>query len=343
VAERSAEDRLWWSATTGARAARILLAPFSALFAAIVWMRNALYDVRVLPVRAPRLPALSVGNLTVGGTGKTPVSSWLATRLESRGAHPAIVLRGYGDDEPLVHARLTPSIPIVVNANRLEAIERAAAAGADVAVLDDAFQHRRVARTADVVLVSADVPNASERMLPTGPFREPSTSLRRASLVIVTRKAAPLERARALVAQVGIVAPGVSTAIGHRALEAVHVEGSPPAALASISWRRVLAIAGVGNGAAFGDQLLQAGAIVRSRVYPDHHPFTAADAQSLARDLASDEIALCTLKDAVKLLPLWPREAPAIGYVSQAVIVEEREEAIDAILDLVIDARLRQY
>jgi tetraacyldisaccharide 4'-kinase len=342
VAERSVEDWLWWSTTAGARVARVLLAPFSALFAVIVWMRNALYDLRVLPVRAPRLPALSVGNLTVGGTGKTPVSSWLATRLESRGARPAIVLRGYGDDEPLVHARLTPSIPIIVNANRLEAIERAAAAGADVAVLDDAFQHRRVARTADVVLVSADVPNDPERMLPTGPFREPSTSLRRASLVIVTRKAAPLERARALVAHVNLVAPGVRTAIVHLALEAVHFEGSPPAALASISGRRVLAIAGVGNGAAFGEQLRQAGAIVRTRVYPDHHPFAAADAQSLARDLVPDEIALCTLKDVVKLLPLWPRAAPAIGYVSQAVIVEEREEAIDAILDLVIDARLRQ-
>jgi tetraacyldisaccharide 4'-kinase len=342
VAERSVEDWLWWSTTAGARVARVLLAPFSALFAVIVWMRNALYDLRVLPVRAPRLPALSVGNLTVGGTGKTPVSSWLATRLESRGARPAIVLRGYGDDEPLVHARLTPSIPIIVNANRLEAIERAAVASADVAVLDDAFQHRRVARTADVVLVSADVPNDPERMLPTGPFREPSTSLRRASLVIVTRKAAPLERARALVTHVNLVAPGVSTAIVHLALQAVHFEGSPPAALTSISGRRVLAIAGVGNGAAFGEQLSQAGAIVRSRVYPDHHPFTAADTQSLARDLAADEIALCTLKDAVKLLPLWPREAPAIGYVSQAVTVEEREEAIDAILDLVIDARLRQ-
>jgi tetraacyldisaccharide 4'-kinase len=342
VAERSVEDRLWWSTTAGARTARTLLAPVSALFAAIVHLRNALYDRRVLPVRAPRLPVLSVGNLTVGGTGKTPVSSWLATRLESRGARPAIVLRGYGDDEPLVHARLTPSIPIVVNANRLEAIERAAAAGADVAVLDDAFQHRRVARAADVVLVSADVPNGPQRMLPTGPFREPSTSLRRASLVIVTRKAVPLERARALVTQVGMVAPGVSTAIVHLALEAVRIEGSPPAALASIARRRVLAIAGVGNGEAFGEQLRQAGAIVRTRLYPDHHPFTSADAQSLARDLGADEIALCTLKDAVKLLPLWPREAPAIGYVSQAVIVEERGEAIDAILDLLIDARLRQ-
>jgi tetraacyldisaccharide 4'-kinase len=81
---------------------------------------------------------------------------------------------------------------------------------------------------------------------------------------------------------------------------------------------------------------------VRFRAYPDHYRYTAADAEALAGELTRDEIALCTLKDAVKLLPLWPREARAIGYVSQAVIVEERGESIDALLDLVVNARLRQ-
>jgi tetraacyldisaccharide 4'-kinase len=283
-----------------------------------------------------------VGNLTVGGTGKTPVSSWIATQLHARGAHPAIVLRGYGDDEPLVHARLTPELPVVVNANRLEAIVRAADTGADVAVLDDGFQHRRVSRDADVVLVSADAPVAPVRMLPSGPYREGMPALARASLVIVTRKAASLAQARTVAASIARVVPGVPVAIVHLALDAIHFERRAPAPLASIAQRRVLAIAGVGNAAAFGDQLRQAGAIVRMRAFTDHHPFTEADAKTLARDLGADEIALCTLKDAVKLLPLWPREAAAIGYVSQAVIVEENGGAIDAILELVIHSRLRQ-
>ncbi|MBK5189318.1 MAG: tetraacyldisaccharide 4'-kinase [Gemmatimonadaceae bacterium] len=131
-------------------------------------------------------------------------------------------------------------------------------------------------------------------------------------------------------------------AIVHLALDAVHVDDRAPAPLYSIAGQRVLAIAGVGNAHAFGEQLGQAGAIVRMRAYPDHFPFTEADAKSLARDLEGDEIALCTLKDAVKLLPLWPREARAIGYVSQAVIVEERGDAIDTILELVMNERLRQ-
>jgi tetraacyldisaccharide 4'-kinase len=342
MAERTFVDWLWWGTGAGARAMRAALAPASLVFGAIVRARNALYDRGLIPARAPRIPAVSVGNLTVGGTGKTPVSSWLATQLEGRGAHPAIVLRGYGDDEPLVHARLTPELPVVVNADRLEAIVRAADAGADVAVLDDGFQHRRVTRVADVVLVSADAPDTPVRMLPAGPYREGLSALRRASLIIVTRKAASPAQARAVAANVAGATPDVPVSIVHLALDAVHFERRAPAPLASIAMRRVLAIAGVGNAAAFGDQLRQAGAIVRMRAFADHHPFSEADAKALARDLGADEIALCTLKDAVKLLPLWPREAAAIGYVSQAVIVEENGGAIDALLDLVVHARLRQ-
>jgi tetraacyldisaccharide 4'-kinase len=343
MAERTLVDWLWWGAGAGARGTRAVLTPASMAFDAIVRARNALYDRKLIPARAPRIPALSVGNITVGGTGKTPVSSWLATQLQARGAHPAIVLRGYGDDEPLVHARLTPTVPVVVNANRLEAIARAADAGADVAVLDDGFQHRRVSRSADVVLVSADAPDAPVRMLPSGPYRERASALGRASLVIVTRKAASLERARTVASRVALAAPSVPVSIAHLALDAIHIEGEGTAPLASIANRRVLAIAGVGNSAAFAEQLRQAGAIVRMRAFADHHPFTEADAGALARDLEADEIALCTLKDAVKLLPLWPREAAAIGYVSQAVIVEENGGAVDAILALVIHARLRQH
>jgi tetraacyldisaccharide 4'-kinase len=333
---------LWRDTGPGARVARSLLLPASALFGAVVRLRNSLYDRRLLAIRTPAVPALSVGNLAVGGTGKTPVSSWLALRLQALGAHPAIVMRGYGGDEPLVHARLAPRIPVVADANRFRAIARAASQGADVAVLDDAFQHRAVARVADVVLISADARDATDRLLPSGAYREGMSALRRASLVIVTRKAASLERARAVAARLSLGTPRVSVAIVHLALESVHIGAQAPQPLASLQGRRVLAIAGVGNAAAFGDQLTQAGAIVRLLAYPDHHPFTESDAHSLAQSLRSDEMPICTLKDAVKLAPLWPREAAAIGYVSQAVIVDENGSAVDAILELVNQARLRQ-
>jgi tetraacyldisaccharide 4'-kinase len=333
VSERATIERLWWGSDRGARLARALLAPASGVFGAIVRVRNALYDRGALPVHTPLLPALSVGNLTAGGTGKTPIASWLATRLAERGAHPAIVLRGYGGDEALVHARLAPSIPVFVNADRAAGIAAASAAGADVAVLDDAFQHRRVARAADIVLLSADTPRAPVQLLPAGPYRERPRALRRASLAIVTRKAAPQERAYEVAAWARAVAPAVPVSLVHIALDAVHRADEPPMPLAMLAGRRVCAIAGIGNAGAFATQLVLAGATVRLRAFPDHHPFSAADAATLARELARDEMALCTLKDAVKLLPLWPREAPAIGYVSQTIHVEERGEAIDALLE----------
>lgn len=333
---------LWEDSGAGARLARALLLPASALFGAAVRARNWLYDRRLLAVRTPRIPALSVGNLTVGGTGKTPVSSWLARQLQARGAHPAIVMRGYGNDEPLVHARLAPTIPVVVDPNRFEGIARAAAAGADVAVLDDAFQHRALKRVADIALISADVVDAGRHLLPSGPYRERMTALRRATLVIVTRKAASLEHARAVAARASRTAPEVPLAVVQLALDSVHVGARAPAPLASLRGQRVLAIAGVGNASAFGAQLALAGATVRLRAYPDHHPFTESDARSLAGSLAGDEVPICTLKDAVKLSPLWPREAVPIGYVSQAVIVDENGSAIEAMLELVNQARLRQ-
>src|SRR5205814_8574633 len=134
-------------------------------------VREAVYAAGVLARHDPVLPTLSVGNVTVGGTGKTPVAAWIATELIERGARPAIVLRGYGDDEPLVHARLNPTVPVIVAADRVQGIARARDAGATIAVLDDAFQHRQVSREADVVLECAERWSPAPRLLAAGPLR----------------------------------------------------------------------------------------------------------------------------------------------------------------------------
>ena len=125
------------------------LTPLSWIFSTAVAVKNVLYDIGLLRARKLALPAVSVGNLSVGGTGKTPVSAWVAAELARRGARPAIVLRGYGDDEVLVHRALNPGVPVIVDADRVRGAATAKAQGATVVVLDDAFQHRRAARDAD--------------------------------------------------------------------------------------------------------------------------------------------------------------------------------------------------
>src|SRR5262245_13262679 len=186
---------MWQSEAPWATVTRALLAPASVLYGGVTGIRNSLYDRGTFASVTSSIPVVSIGNLAVGGAGKTPLSAWVASELASRGAHPAIVMRGYGDDEPRVHALLNPDVPVVVNADRVAAVQVAAARGADVAVLDDAFQHRRIARIEDIVLVSADGWTGSVRLLPSGPWRESPRALKRASFVIVTRKAASSDKA----------------------------------------------------------------------------------------------------------------------------------------------------
>src|SRR5436309_1283897 len=149
-------ERIWFDDSIVARGARLALAPPAWLYSSIVRVRGALFDRDVLHAHRSAVPVLSIGNLSVGGTGKTPLAAWAAARLRAAGARPAVLLRGYGGDEPLVHAVLNPEVPVIVDPDRVAAARKALDAGADCAILDDGFQHRRLARIADWVLVSAE-------------------------------------------------------------------------------------------------------------------------------------------------------------------------------------------
>jgi len=210
-------DRIWFGDDAIANVSRAVLLPAERVFGGIVGARDVLYDAGWLASHPTALPALSVGNLTVGGTGKTPIAAWVAAELRQRGGRPAIILRGYGEDEPLVHRILNPDVPVMVGADRVAAIAEAAALGADIAVLDDAFQHRQAQRAADLVLVSADRWTGEVHLLPAGPWREPLTAVRRASIVIVTRKAASEAKAEEVHRRLAEVAPAIPRVSVHLA------------------------------------------------------------------------------------------------------------------------------
>jgi tetraacyldisaccharide 4'-kinase len=332
-------ERLWFDDGRRARTARTTLAWASALYAGVSSVRNALYDRGVLRTHVPPVPALSLGNLSVGGTGKTPVAAWAAAALRRRGAHPAIVLRGYGADEPLVHHQLNPDVPVVVDADRVRGTATALAGGADCVVLDDAFQHRRIARVADWVLVAAEQWRDDARRLPTGPLREPVAALRRASVVVVTRKTMALDEADALADRLARAVPARATAVLHLAPEAlVSFEGTR-VPLSWLAGRRVLAVAAIGAPAAFFRQLRELGAEIDEIRWPDHHPFTATDVRRLSSRGAGREGVVCTLKDAVKLAPLWHDAHGPLWYVSQAVVVDRGSALLDASLGTILAAR----
>jgi tetraacyldisaccharide 4'-kinase len=337
-------ERIWAKDGWGTRA----LMPLAWLFGLVTTLRNLAYDAGILRTHALALPAVSVGNLTVGGTGKTPVSAWVAQWFLAHGVRPAIVLRGYGADEPIVHTRLTPDAIVIADPDRVRGARVARQQGAQVVVLDDAFQHRRARRDLDLVLIAAEQGGPS-RLLPAGPARESVHALRRAHAIIVTRKDTSVDEAEEVLAAHATSAPAAAQAMFALAPhELVRAAGAPQAGvpgasadrqpLGALAGRRVLAISAIGSPTAFESQLAALGARVIPADYDDHHAFTASDVSALTTRAQEADLVVCTLKDAVKLEALWPRQGVPLWYLSQAVTVERGAVALDALLERLVTA-----
>jgi tetraacyldisaccharide 4'-kinase len=299
-----------------------------------------LYDARLLKREHFSLPVLSVGNLSVGGTGKTPVAAWIARQLLDRGAAPAVVLRGYGADEVMVHERLNAGMPVIVAPDRVRGIREAIALGVDVVILDDAYQHRRAGRNVDLLLIDADSWTGSARLLPAGPWREPLQAARRASLIIITRKAATAGMVDDARRAISAAAPNVPLAIAHLAPAELRSTATGYALpLHVIEGADLMAIAAIARPDSFFKQLTDLGAVVRPHSFPDHHAFNRREARALADSAMSSDFVVCTLKDAVKLESVWPPQAGSLWYVSQRLKIEEGQSHIDKMLDSLLLVR----
>jgi tetraacyldisaccharide 4'-kinase len=281
-------------------------------------LRNRLYDRGWKRVHRADAPVISVGNITAGGTGKTPLVAWLARLLVIRKMRPAILSRGYGrdpgrgiDDENAVLARLAGGVPVVVDADRVRGAATAVRQhGADVLVLDDGFQHRRLARDLDIVLLDALWPFGAGHMLPRGLLREPLRGLSRAGFLLTTRcDLVTADRLEAIQARLHELAPGVPQAccrtVVHELRPLVGEEGNaPPEAMGEGRW---LAFCGIGNPEGFRLTLEHAGCKpLALRVFADHERYTEAQVASLLDEahVAGCAGLLTTEKDAVKVAPL---------------------------------------
>jgi tetraacyldisaccharide 4'-kinase len=282
------------------------LAPLSLAFRALVSLRRGFYRVGLWRRHAPGVPVIVVGNLTVGGTGKTPLTLWLARRLAAAGLSPGIATRGFrgsrdgvldvgGDDdpaivgdEPLLLAQRS-GVPVCVGRDRVAVARRLAARGCRVVVCDDGLQHLRLAADLTIVVVDGDRGLGNGRLLPAGPLREPPARLGDIDLVVTRGPLGrPLPLARPL------RAPPFT----------MYLQGGEAASVADPSLRRPLeefrrgpvhAVAGIGHPERFFAGLRQRGLELRCHAFPDHHPYTVAD-------LAFGDVlpVLMTEKDAVK-------------------------------------------
>lgn len=291
-----------------------------------VSLRNALFNLGCFQQHKAAVPVISVGNITTGGTGKTPVVAYLANKLRNQGVNVGILSRGYhsledGDnDEKRMLDQLCPGIPHLQNPDRVASARQAVSEhDCQMLLLDDGFQHRRLQRDLNIVLIDAVNPFGYGHLLPRGLLREPMSGLKRADLVIITRADQVDEPAKQQI---------ISRIAETRGTDE-HVELCfPPVrlinsrgeqhAIAEIRSSKVAAFCGIGNPDGFRQSLERAGLRVAIfQAFPDHHHYTADDLSSIAQNARKEnaDYLLITSKDLVKIphvtidgLPLWSVE-----------------------------------
>jgi len=297
------------------RPVQIALWPFSLVWQIIVRVRAAAYRNGFF--RSKRLPGtvISVGNLTAGGTGKTPLVLWLAERLHAEGKSAAVLTRGYrgvpagpggmpqSDEVAIYRSRLQHIAELGVGANRFASGKILSRHGIEWFVLDDGFQHMQLARDVNIVLLDATDPFAGGWMIPSGLLREPKSALSRADIVVVTRSA----RTPAIETIVQRITPAP---IFHAVTQLLDVakfstnSTAPPEPFADWRAKKAFAFCGIGNPQAFFDDLRKWGGSVSGHFsFPDHHTYSQDDIEKLesrARDSGA-EILLCTEKDIFNL------------------------------------------
>ena len=330
--------------------------PLSAVYGQVARLRRQWYEH---PDRRQQLgiPVVSVGNLVVGGSGKTPVVAMLAALLRDAGLAPAVVSRGYkrrqqtgevvivsdgrsvvanveaSGDEPQLLARRVNGVPVVVGANRYDAgVVARDRLGAGVLILDDGFQHLRLARTVDLLLLSHD--DLAEQVLPVGRLRESVDAARHADAVLVpegTRDPAQLAH------RVGVERAFVVHA-QYRPLARLVPYGAP----VSTQPRRVVVLAAIARPQRFVDVVRQLGYSVEQQIlFPDHHWFTGADLQRIrrtARQAGADAV-VTTEKDAVRLGHEADGEVP-IMFLPMDVRAEPAETFRTWLLERLAPARV---
>ena len=312
-----------------------LLAPLSLLYGSLVQARNARFDRT--PAQRLRWPVVSVGNLSVGGAGKTPLVICLARMLAQQGFHPDVLSRGYGrssrtaqrveatgdpgrfGDEPLLIAQET-GFPVYVGASRYQAGLLAEADGEPhIHLLDDGFQHRQLARTVNIVVIHRS--DLGERLLPAGRLREPLSSLRRANVIVLRQEDAELESKLRV-----FTTPECRVWRVHRRLSV-----SPA--------RRALAFCAIARPAEFFAALAAAGVELSERVsFRDHHRYTAGDIEHLAHLGKGCDAFVMTRKDEVKLDAAMRRKLNTVAPLQTAalVVAMEDEDAVQAQLSALL-------
>jgi tetraacyldisaccharide 4'-kinase len=310
--------------------ARIVLWPLSVLYAAIVKLRAWLYEKEILLSKRLQTPVISIGNLTLGGTGKTPMVIWLAERFLAQGKRVAILTRGYkgsagtSDEIELMKSRLANRVEFGVGPDRYASGLRLQQAGVDIFLLDDGFQHLQLSRDVNILLVDSSRPAENDRLLPAGRLREPLSAMVRADLLVFTRTETN---------------PGTDTAIGKLQNGSVFAAqtrllgfrkfadpSSRPFAASELGPGPFYAFCGIGNPGAFVADLQHWGvSIAEKQAFADHHRYSDSEAAKLveAAHQADATALITTEKDAHNLHDVDFQDFPVYIAIIDFILLQE--------------------
>jgi tetraacyldisaccharide 4'-kinase len=328
--------------------ARLVLTALSWPYSAIVRVRNHLYATGRLKAQKVPIPVICVGNLTTGGTGKTPLVAWLCRYFREKRVHGAILTRGYKvqqddlSDEPALLAAQCPDTAVIINPDRVAGAREAICHHhAQVLVMDDGFQHRRLSRDLDIVAIDATLPFGYGKLLPAGLLREPVTGLRRAGAVVLTRcdefPEDTLQRIEDEIRRINpelVIARSCHVPTGIRTLAGTEID------VEQLRDQRVFAFCGIGNPRSFFRTVEQSGGVlVGATAYDDHYHYAVGDLERIGREAAarSASLILTTQKDWTKITR-WadPRKHPRLACLTVELQIRAGADRLTALLDRVL-------
>ena len=350
----------WYAKAPSALAAFVsrLLAPVSFLYALIMRIRRRRY--RTSPGRSVRLaiPVISAGNVTVGGSGKTPTAILLAMMVRDLGRKPVILSRGYkgalegkvavvsdgarilltsvqAGDEPVMMARKNPDIPVVIGASRVDAAKRAREQlGADCLILDDGFQHMALARDLNILCINAELGVGNGQVFPSGPLREPLAASRDADLCLINGYGKERPKLEADLRSAGFA--GSFVRVTYTICRFASLDQKIQMDPGELRGKKVLAFSALAHPSPFFNSLESFGlSVVEQRTYPDHYPYPIQQLDRLAQlaKVKGIEYYVTTEKDAVKLAESdYDFQAPVLAAVLMPLLENgDRQRLVDAL------------
>jgi tetraacyldisaccharide 4'-kinase len=361
--------------TAGVTAAvlRLFLRFISLFYGAVIRLRNLLYDNNWLKNTGVNAVVISIGNITTGGTGKTPLVIWLCSKLtqnsklKTQNCGIAILTRGYkttknlklpaatrrrhrGEktqnyvDEPQILAKSCPDAKVIVNPDRVAAARHAINKfAAKVLIMDDGFQHRRLHRDLDIVTIDAVCPFGFNRILPAGLLREPLNALKRADAVVITRcDQIPQNKLTNLKEKLRQINPNMVIAEAIHAPVGVRTADGKKISIVELTAKNIFAFCGIGNPDAFFNTIRKIPAnLIGSKIYDDHHHYCVYDITDIQKQaqISKADLILTTEKDATKIISAWGLQIP-LGCLEIELKFIDAEQKISGLIDSVLSDKI---